>query len=93
MAVVRFLLQQGADPFRRDELKCQTAMHYAAECGHVECIRLVAQKAAEVEESGDARCVCVCIMSVGGSASCQSGAVHHVSRGQCIMRWHDVTAC
>jgi ankyrin repeat protein len=53
LAVVRMLLDRGADPTIRDVGDNATALHFAAEHGSLEIVRLLVERGADVDGFGD----------------------------------------
>ncbi len=45
--VVQFLLAHGADVFKKDRIRRQTCLHFAAEAGHADCIRVLISTAGQ----------------------------------------------
>lgn len=51
----KLLIEAGADVFDED-VSCQTALHTAAENGHVDIVRLLVEKGAKIDASDDRGC-------------------------------------
>jgi len=84
--IARFLLDQGADPNRRDRGDHATPMHFAAEQGDLEAVTLLAEAGGDIHGGGDthglgllgwATCFARCNRNVADFLLAR-GAKHHV---------------